>query len=95
MEQIEYKNSIQTTKIKDLLPMVKDNIPISEKEGVYEIPCTCAKPYIGQTRKSLKTKLKEHICKMHDAKEDKFTTSGIAVHLHNLGHTIKFEDIKL
>ena len=40
-------------KIRNLLPTVKDNTPMLEKEGVHEIPCTCGKTYTGQTRRSL------------------------------------------
>jgi hypothetical protein len=56
-----------------------------DKEGVYEIPCMCGKFYIGQTRRSLKTRLKD----------GKVETSTIAEPLYNTGHTIKFEDVKL
>jgi hypothetical protein len=80
------------TKIKDLLPNVKSQISMLDKEGVYEIPCTCGKNYIGQTRRSLKTRIKEHI---RDAKEGKIETSAIAEHIHNTSHTIKFDEVKL
>ena len=29
-------------------------------KGVYSIPCSCSKPYIGETKRSIVTRLKEH-----------------------------------
>jgi hypothetical protein len=55
-------------------------------------PCSCGKTYIGQTRRGLKARIKEHI---RDVKEDKYVTSAIAEHLHDSGHTVQFEKAKL
>jgi hypothetical protein len=63
-----------------------------DREGVYEIPCSCGKTYIHQTRRGLKARIKVHI---RDVKEDKYPNSEIAEHLHNPRHTVQFEKAKL
>ena len=42
------------TKVKDALPMEK------QANIVYRIPCSCGKAYIGETKRRLETRLKEH-----------------------------------
>ena len=42
------------SKVKDPLPMKK------QANVVYEVPCTCGKVYIGETRRRLETRLKVH-----------------------------------
>ena len=37
-------------------PLPKDPIPSLDRVGFYRIPCECAHPYIGQTKKALKLK---------------------------------------
>ena len=41
--------------------------PIEKKllQGVYTIPCSCDKVYIGETGRSIKTRLKEHGADIH------------------------------
>lgn len=48
-------------KLKFLLGNPKDKISDEEKSGIYQINCDqCDKIYIGQTRRALKTRFKEH-----------------------------------
>ena len=42
------------TKVKDALPMEK------QSKVVYRIPCSCGRVYIGETKRKLETRLKEH-----------------------------------
>jgi hypothetical protein len=48
------------TKIIDGLPSAKDSIPPGLREGVYQVPCTYGKYYIGETCRSLSVRLREH-----------------------------------
>ena len=44
-----------------LLLMVKDHLPVEKQENVvYKVPCMCGKVYTGETKRRLRTKLKEH-----------------------------------
>ena len=53
------------------------------ESGVYKIDCmNCDKFYIGETGRSLKTRIKEH---QNDIKYNK-PASGIVEHTHNMGH---------
>jgi len=38
----------------------KDKIPGMQTPGVYEIPCSCGKSYIGQTGRAIEIRIKEH-----------------------------------
>ena len=47
--------------LRSVLTRVKDPLPIGKQSKVvYWIPCTCGKAYIGETRRGLVTRLKEH-----------------------------------
>ena len=46
--------------LKDKFPSAKDKQPPEIKPCVYQIPCRCGKKYIGQTRRKLETRVKEH-----------------------------------
>jgi hypothetical protein len=51
-------------KLKRKLGKTKDPKPTNEKSGIYEISCAtkhCGYRYIGQTRRSIKTRFKEHL----------------------------------
>ena len=39
---------------------VKDPIPMEKSGVVYEVPCSCGKAYIGETKRTLETRMKEH-----------------------------------
>jgi len=51
-----------TIKLSTVLASGKDAVPASKRRGVvYEIPCgSCEHRYIGETKRSLSTRLKEH-----------------------------------
>ena len=45
----------------DILTKVKDPLPTGKQSTVvYEVLCTCGKVYIGETKRRLETRLKEH-----------------------------------
>ena len=40
---------------------LRDPLPTTKQSNVvYEVPCTCGKVYIGETKRRLETRLKEH-----------------------------------
>ena len=67
------------TKVKDALPMEK------QANVVYQIPCSCGKAYIGETKRRLKTRLQEH----RDACRTKsLQKSAVAEHAWGSHHPI-------
>ena len=54
---------------------------------VYSIPCECGSLYIGETGRTLKTRLMEHkrsVC-------NRDTNNGIAVHVIETDHSVQWE----
>lgn len=87
---IVYNNN---KKLKQILGSTKDETPTSERSGIYEISCeNCNKKYIGQTKRSIKTRFKEHISCI---KNKQINRSSVAAHVfassdnneppHNIG----------
>ena len=64
--------------LKDRLPSAKDKQPRETKLCIYQIPCRCGKKYIGQTKRKLETKIKEH---QWDTLNDNNTGSAFVDHL--------------
>ncbi|XP_062834725.1 A-kinase anchoring protein 7 isoform X3 [Anolis carolinensis] len=61
--------------------------------GVYRMPCSCGQVYIGTTKRSAQTRIKEHERHCRLIQPEK---SAIAEHLMNQpGHRILFENTKL
>jgi hypothetical protein len=80
-------------KIRNVVPGPKDQIPHELYEGVYEIPCSCGKSYVGETCRGMATRIKEHARAM---KQKQFDLSAIAEHAWSeAGHTINFDRAKL
>ena len=46
--------------LRQQLTIVKDTDPTQEISMVYRIPCSCGLAYIGETKRSVETRLKEH-----------------------------------
>jgi len=61
-------------------------------QGVYQILFPCGKSYIGQTCRSIKTRLKEHIANTFD---NHISKSTIAEHSQNSKHLIYFDQAKI
>ena len=66
----------------------KDPTPKENKSGViYQIRCqTCNRLYIGETARSLKTRIEEH---------KKTTSSAVKEHQTNTGHIIDWDNVKI
>lgn len=59
---VEIVYTSKADQLKTLLKSTKDPIDEMAKSGVYRITCTdCRKIYIGQTRRNMETRLKEHL----------------------------------
>ncbi|XP_031847206.1 uncharacterized protein LOC116433359 [Nomia melanderi] len=88
------KTIFQTeTKIGQVLTSPKDQQLRLSHAGIYRIPCSCGKVYIGETGRSVSTCLIEN----DRCTRLKYTQSAVARHQHQLttGHTIKFEETKI
>ncbi len=74
-------------KISDILPSTKDSLPL-HVEGVYKTPCSCGKVYIGETKRTISTRLKEHErhCRLGHVSQ-----SALAEHRLSTGHSIEFD----
>ena len=68
----------------------KDSIPVEKQTGVvYEISCKdCDDKYIGETLRSLKTRLAEH---QRHTKDQRFDKSAVAEHATFNKHDIDWE----
>jgi len=61
MRKYDIKTVFNTnTKIESLFWSPKDKIPEMLTPRIYEIPCSCGKSYIGQTRRATEIQIKEH-----------------------------------
>ena len=64
-----------------------------ECSGIYTINCkTCKKEYVGQTKRTIKTRFKEH---MAHFKYNRVEKSRVAQHIYETGHKITIEDLKI
>ena len=75
-----------------MVDSLKDPIEPKHFKGVYSIPCSCSKPYIGETGRSIVTRLKEHEADLRHDRHKKFT---LAEHAHLTQHHICLENAKV
>ena len=79
--------------LRSLLTKVKDPLPTTKQSNVvYEVPCTCGKVYIGETKRRLETRLKEHKETCTRYLTDK---SAIAEHAWANDHPINWAETKI
>jgi hypothetical protein len=79
--------------LRGLLTKVKDPLPTEKQSSVvYEVPCTCGKVYIGETKRRLGTRLKEHKDACVKCLTDK---SAIAEHAWTNDHPINWDGTKI
>ena len=71
-----------------MLDFSKDPIERNLLKGVYAIPCSCWMRYIGETGRSIKARIKEH---MADIKRGRTKQSVVVEHYHNTKHHICLE----
>lgn len=80
-------------KIKQLLGNPKDKIGTNEKSGIYEISCIdCDQKYVGQTKRSILTRFKEHMAHLKYGRTEK---SAVAQHAFENDHRINMNNLKL
>jgi hypothetical protein len=85
-------------KLRDILGNPKDKFEVLEKSGVYQVECTgCDAVYIGQTKRCLKTRYKEHYSSIRLNHPEK---SNIARHVlqkinDSQDHTISLDQLTL
>ncbi|XP_055842593.1 uncharacterized protein LOC129909544 [Episyrphus balteatus] len=78
-------------KIRQILRSPKDKVPL-QNPGVYSVPCSCGSEYIGETKRSISTRLNEHIKAIQ---KNEVTKSAICEHLaYNTDHFIRFDQAK-
>ena len=80
------------SKLQGLLHTHKDKPDPNNRAGVYRIPCECGKVYIGETKRNLPTRLKEH--RAHGRRGD-FEKSAIVKHSHIKDHQIDWQAAQL
>ena len=78
--------------IRQLFNSVNDPINPKHQKGVYVIPCSCGKEYIGETGRSLNIRIKEHTA---DLRRERTSKSALVEHVHSSSHYICIEDVKL
>ncbi|KAJ8963343.1 hypothetical protein NQ318_018815 [Aromia moschata] len=82
------KNKLQT-----LLGNPKDKIDNNENSGIYEISCKdCDQKYIGQTKRSILTRFKEHMAHLKYGRTEK---SCVVQHAFDNNHRIDINNLKL
>lgn len=82
-----------TRKVKECLRSAKDKRDPLSTPGIYRIPCTCGNVYVGTTKRSINTRIKEHKANCRLGQIEK---SAIAEHtLTKTDHRIKFEDTQV
>jgi len=78
----------------------KDKVPRNIQQGVYKIPCSCGKFYVGRTQQNLKNRLQQHKyaidCSLRQNKKPDTFESAIAGHVYNFPHhSILFDQTKI
>jgi hypothetical protein len=75
-------------KIPGFLRLVKDDLGL-KTPGVYNVHCECGQVYIGQTGRSIETRVKEHQLHICLQQPDK---SAVTEHSISLGHRIQLQN---
>ena len=78
--------------LKQLFRSIKDKSNPFLSRGVYQIPCPCGKTYIGQTCRSIQTRLKENIV---DTNHNWVNKYAIVENSLNSKHHICFDQTKI
>ena len=71
--------------VKHRIHSLKDPKDPLMESGIYKIDCSCGVPYIGETGRAIKTRLKEHGA---DIKHDRVVKSALAEHSSTTKHHI-------
>ena len=82
-----------TNTLRQQLTKVKDTDPTLKRSSVvYSIPCSCGQKYIGETKRNLEARLKEHQIATRRGETDK---SAIAEHAWEKQHQPQWNIIKI
>lgn len=83
-----------TNKLQNFIVQLKDKTKELQKSGIYEISCSeCEEKYIGQTKRSVEVRFKEHLTSVHKRRA---TKSAVALHALENNHTQwSIENVKL
>ena len=76
-----------------MLTKVKDPVPPEERTGViYNISCICGNAYIGETSRSMSTRIKEHkaACRLGNCER-----SAVTEHAWQDGHSIEWDNVEI
>lgn len=80
-------------KLQNVLHNPKDKIETQNKSGIYKITCNnCENIYIGQTKRNILTRFKEHIAHI---KYKRPTKSAVADHVITNNHNIDIDNLTL
>ena len=71
---------------------VKDRDPLEKSNVVYQVPCSCGRVYIGETKRALETHIKEHKAATRRGELEK---SAIAEHAWSHHHQVLWDEIKV
>jgi hypothetical protein len=85
-------------KLKDSLGNPKDKTEMLQKSGIYQVESErCDSVYIGQTKRSLKTRFGEHHSSVRLNHPDKsnITRQVLSKINYNQGHSISLDNLKL
>ena len=96
ISRILQKHSIDTvfrpcSKLRDLLVKVKDPCGF-ETPGVYNIPYECGKVYVGETGRTINTRIKEHKRHLGLCQPEK---SAVVEHAIEYDHRVKWDHVKI
>ncbi|KAI4456803.1 giy-yig endonuclease superfamily [Holotrichia oblita] len=81
------------TSLRSLIGNPKDKMQPLEKSGIYEINCNdCNQKYIGQTRRAVSTRFKEHMANLRFNRIEK---ASVAQHIFETDHNIDHTNVKL
>ena len=80
-------------KVNNIVGTPKDVLPL-QTPGVYKVDCSCGSSYIGQTKRTIADRVKEHIAAVKNRRTSK---SAIAEHLLEAGtnHWIEFHNTQV
>ena len=94
LKKLQDQNCLQDdTDLGQILMKVKDLTPPEEKPGiVYKIKCICGDFYIGESGRSLTTRVKVHKAACRLAA---FERSTIAEHAWQVGHEMEWDDVEI
>ena len=82
-----------TATLRQHLTRVKDRDPMLSLAGVvYKIPCSCGKEYIGETKRMLETRLKEHKAATRRGEIEK---SAVAEHAWKEDHPPLWDEVEI